>query len=73
MAANRISHFGSPVRPASNPPVAPPAIPPGFVVCPSPLAVAHAWQQEIYRQAYERAQAAVQIPRHHRMLFSVWN
>ena len=77
MAVNRIRQFGSQRRPASiqasNPPAAPPSIPPGFVFCPPQLAVANGWQQEIYRQAYERAQAAMRIPRHHRMLFSVWN
>jgi hypothetical protein len=49
------------------------AIPPGFVVCPPQLLMANAWQQEIYRLAYQRAAAEAAIPRHHRSLFCVWN
>jgi hypothetical protein len=37
------------------------------------LTAVTAWQQEVYRLAYERARAAAQVPRHHRQLFSVWN
>jgi hypothetical protein len=50
-----------------------PTIPLGFVFCPPQLSGLSAWQQEIYRLAYERAKAQVQIPRHHRQLFCVWN
>ena len=50
-----------------------PSIPVGFVVCPPQLSGFSAWQQEIYRLAYERAKAELQIPRHHRQLFCVWN
>ena len=73
MTANRLSGF----RPAavggkSAVPSAAP-IPSGFVVCPPQLAMAQPWQQEIYRLAYERALAAVEVPRHYRLLFSCWN
>ena len=55
MAMNRITQFATPDnQPASNPP-APPAVPQGFVVCPPQMAAMQAWQQEIYRLAYERA------------------
>jgi ADP-glucose pyrophosphorylase len=37
------------------------------------MATANTVQQQIYRLAYQRAQAAVQVPRHYRLLFSVWN
>jgi hypothetical protein len=50
-----------------------PPIPHGFVICPQVVAAAQPWQLALYRQAYEQAQAAVSIPRHHRLLFSVWN
>ncbi len=50
-----------------------PAIPHGFAVCPPQMATANTVQQQIYRLAYQRAQAAVQVPRHYRLLFSVWN
>ena len=50
-----------------------PSIPLGFVFCPPQLSGFSAWQQEIYRLAYERAKAETQVPRHHRQLFCVWN
>lgn len=50
-----------------------PSIPMGFVLCPPQLNGFSAWQQEIYRLAYERAKAELQVPRHHRQLFCVWN
>jgi hypothetical protein len=50
-----------------------PSIPLGFVFFPPQLSGFSAWQQEIYRLAYERAKAQLQIPRHHRQLFCVWN
>jgi hypothetical protein len=50
-----------------------PSIPQGFVFCPPQVGGFSAWQQEIYRLAYERAKAQQQIPRHHRQLFCVWN
>ena len=50
-----------------------PSIPLGFVFCPPQLSGLSAWQQEIYRLAYERAKAQLQVPRHHRQLFCVWN
>jgi hypothetical protein len=73
MAVNRIRRYSSPARDASTPQSAVETTPQGFAVCPPQLAAANAWQQEIYRLAYQRAQAAAQIPRHHRILFSVWN
>jgi hypothetical protein len=82
MAANRIRKFGSPTRgsavksaaaPTPQVPMPQVSIPHGFVLCPVQLTAANAWQQEIYRLAYQRAQAAVQIPRHYRLLFSCWN
>jgi hypothetical protein len=74
MGANRITAHatGAPRAPKASH-VAPPSIPHGFVVCPPHLMTAAAWQQEIYRLAYERARAQMAIPRHHRMLFCVWN
>lgn len=73
MAVNRItSHASVFGAPKSSQPAAP-AVPNGFVFCPPQLVSMQAWQQEVYRLAYERAQAATQIPRHHRLLFSVWN
>jgi hypothetical protein len=73
MAANRIRHYSSPARGVLPAQGAVETIPQGFAVCPPQLAAANGWQQEIYRLAYQRAQAAAQIPRHHRLLFSVWN
>jgi hypothetical protein len=73
MAANRISRHRSPSSGASSPSAAAAPIPNGFVVCPLQLAAAQPWQQEIYRLAYERARAAVETPRHYRLLFSCWN
>jgi hypothetical protein len=51
----------------------PPALPPGFTVCPLHIAIAKAWQQEIYRRAYEQALAAQQSPSYYRRLFTNWN
>lgn len=73
MAANRISHLAKPVQKTSHPQPPLANVPPGFVVCPPHVALANSWQQEVYRLAYERAQAQVQLPRFHRLLFSVWN
>lgn len=75
MAINRMREFESTPgheSPSQGRPGVP-AIPPGFAVCPPALVAAQSWQQEIYRQAYEQAQRAAAIPRHHRQLFSVWN
>ncbi|HEX3724986.1 MAG TPA: hypothetical protein VHV08_02035 [Pirellulales bacterium] len=74
MPANRI-HRLEPIveRQDRTPPIAPVGIPHGFVVCPPGLMIASGWQQAIYRLAYERARAQMETPRHHRMLFSVWN
>ena len=78
MAANRMTRFesdpaGPSPKPQSDARQPGPAVPPGFAVCPPQLMAAGAWQQQIYRLAYEQALAAVQLPRHHRWLFSVWN
>jgi hypothetical protein len=79
MAINRIRNYSSSpsaapkARAGSSGPSAAATIPQGFVMCPPQLAAVNAWQQEIYRLAYQQAQAAAQIPRHHRQLFSVWN
>ena len=77
MAVNRISQFqtrqGVPSKKQSAAMPSAASVPQGFAVCPPQLMTANAWQQEIYRLAYERALAAVQVPRHHRWLFSVWN
>jgi len=51
----------------------PAMVPPGFAMFPVQLVMLAAWQQEIYRLAYERALAQTQLPRHHRQLFAVWN
>jgi hypothetical protein len=58
---------------AIQPAVKAATVPEGFVVCPTALMSVQGWQQQIYRLAYERAKAAAAIPRHHRVLFSVWN
>lgn len=73
MAANRIHRFSSSASGTASDKSTVAPVPTGFVVCPPQLATANGWQQEIYRLAYQRAQAAVQIPQHHRRLFSVWN
>jgi hypothetical protein len=76
MAANRTTRFDAPMStplPPQQPAGGFQPIPPGFVVCPPGLAVAQPWQLALYRQAYEKAKAAVEIPRYHRMLFCVWN
>jgi hypothetical protein len=78
MAANRIHSYASRTRIASitmntGPQKNAVSIPHGFAVCPPQLATANAWQQEVYRLAYERAKAAAEVPRHYRLLFSVWN
>jgi hypothetical protein len=84
MAINRITghlkgKYSAPLAPKSSAqgagPSMPmgPTIPLGFVFCPPQLSGLSAWQQEIYRLAYERAKAELQIPRHHRQLFCVWN
>lgn len=73
MALNRLQSIPSAnLRTAPAPPAAP-MIPPGFTICPPQLSAGNTWQQEIYRLAYEQAKAAAAIPRHHRLLFSVWN
>jgi hypothetical protein len=71
MQANRIRHLQASPRPAAAKSSGL-TVPPGFAICPLPLATT-AWQQEIYRLAYEQARAATAVPRYHRMLFSVWN
>jgi hypothetical protein len=78
MAANRISgHFhvppSAPVPPKSAADSSTLPMPAGFVFFPVQLSGLSAWQQEVYRLAYERAKAALQVPRHHRQLFCVWN
>lgn len=76
MPTNRIQRYQPlATAPAATPsrPNPPTSIPAGFTVCPPQLASANSWQQELYRQAYERAREAAQVPRHYRLLFSVWN
>jgi hypothetical protein len=76
MAMNRITHnqaHGSATAGSQHASAGPAGVPQGFAVCPPQLMTANPWQQEIYRLAYERALAAIQVPRHHRWLFSVWN
>jgi hypothetical protein len=73
MYANRIRQWQARKPSAAARQPSAPAIPTGFVVCPPQLMIAQSWQQEIYRQAYEAAKAASEVPRHYRMLFSVWN
>jgi hypothetical protein len=81
MSTNRITRYTDrmsayfPAEQPYQPPQAQPApVPPaGFVVCPLHVAVAQAWQQEVYRRAYEEAVAATQVPRHIRRMFSSWN
>ncbi len=81
MFANRITRYSNrmdaflPPPPPSQPQVTAqtPAPPAGFVVCPLHVAVATAWQQEVYRRAYEDAVARAQTPRIFRRMFSNWN
>ena len=80
MSANRITGYLNRMEayfPSSSPdpqPAAQAPVPPtGFVVCPLHVAVAAAWQQEVYRRAYEDAVARTQTPRIYRRMFSSWN
>ena len=71
MFANRIHKWQAPALPQTAPGKTAPV---GFAVAPEFLLAQTAdWQQQLYRSAYERACAAVAIPRHHRRFFSVWN
>jgi hypothetical protein len=70
---NRMDSYFSPFEPDSQPSAQSPVPPAGFVVCPLHLAVAAAWQQEVYRRAYEDAVARTQVPRIYRRMFSSWN
>ncbi|WP_422927105.1 hypothetical protein [Singulisphaera sp. PoT] len=48
----------------------------GFMACPVPMQGQFAmtgWMQEVYRLAYERAQACVQAPWHESHLFTCMN
>lgn len=74
MYANRIQQYSFMARrPAKAKPAAVAVVPSGFAVCPLTLVTPNAWQQQIYRLAYEQARAAVEVPQHYRRLFSVWN
>ena len=70
---NRMDAFLPPSQPVPQPAAPAPLPPAGFVVCPLHVAVATAWQQEVYRRAYEDAVARTQIPRIYRRMFSSWN
>ena len=78
MRANRIRSYESRFAtsaskaPSTAAPQSAATIPAGFMICPPQLFAPNAWQQEIYRLAYQRTQAQMQTPRHYR-LFSVWN
>ena len=52
-----------------------PASPAGFVLCPLPglTPVQWLWQQELYRWAFEQAQAVVRPSLPERDLLAVWN
>jgi len=72
--ANRFTQMFSE---AATPPAAG-AIPAGFALCPIFFVPVNNVQQvnqlhEIYRQAYEAAQAKARITRLEKRLFSVWN
>lgn len=83
MSANRITRYlnrmdayfphSEPDPQQSLPQAQLPVPPAGFVVCPLHVAVATAWQQEVYRRAYEDAVARTQVPRIYRRMFSSWN
>ncbi|MGD9721792.1 MAG: hypothetical protein AB7O59_05110 [Pirellulales bacterium] len=80
MPANRLRHLQQypqqqPLTAVEPAPAAAavPTVPAGFAVCPPQIATAQSWQQELYRRAYEQAIATTSVPRHYRMLFSVWN
>jgi hypothetical protein len=73
MPANRIGHLQPLSTARATPEQVGQMIPPGFTLCPPQFMVVHVWQQEIYRRAYEQAKRATEVPRFHRILFSVWN
>lgn len=80
MSANRINRYLNRMEAyfpqfETDPPLQAqaPVPPAGFVVCPLHMAVAAAWQQEVYRRAYEDAVARTQVPRIYRRMFSSWN
>jgi hypothetical protein len=48
-----------------------PKAPAGFVVAPQfLLGQPAAWQVQLYQQAYERARAAAEVPKHYRRFFA---
>ena len=74
MAANRFTQMFS--EPASQTPAQPQSVPVGFALC--PIFVVQVQQQvnplqELYRLAYEQAQAKARISQLEKRFFSVWN
>jgi hypothetical protein len=76
MPVNRFSQmFAEPAAPAPSQQV---GVPVGFAICPVFIVQLQALQQlsamqDIYRQAYEQAQAKARITRLEKRFFSVWN
>jgi hypothetical protein len=70
MNQNRLPRLLQPEPvPAANPGA---ILPAGFAVCPMGL-VQSVWQQQLYQAAFERAQATLAPPRHHRLNLECWN
>lgn len=76
MPFNRFADMLSAPAQSTNAPNA--GVPVGFALLPVFVVQLHAFQQvnplqEIYRQAYEQAQAQARITRLEKRFFSVWN
>ncbi len=76
MAANRFTQMFS--EPASQTPAQPQGVPVGFALCPIFVVQVQGQQQvnplhELYRLAYEQAQAKARISQLEKRFFSVWN
>jgi hypothetical protein len=76
MPVNRLAEmFAAPVPPAAAQQM---GVPVGFAVCPIFIVQLQAGQQisaiqDLYRQAYEQAQAKARLTRLEKRFFSVWN
>jgi len=76
MPVNRFAEmFAEPAAPAASQQA---AVPVGFALCPVFIVQFQAVQQvstiqDIYRQAYEQAQAKARLTRLEKRFFSVWN
>ncbi len=76
MAVNRLTQMFS--EPNNAAPAQPQGIPAGFTLCPIFVVQFQGQQQinslqELYRQAYEQAQAKARLSRLEKRFFSIWN